>query len=283
MKFPTAIRKPGSAARGLKKFKNPFPEVVAKSAKQQNYERLGLLKFDSNSYHCREYETLVKGLKGTLQEYKNTRDSTTKKQIAEEEFNLWSAYVDHRSQSLAGQFRITTQVEDSFREVFDQARRRKEYTIQGEDVLKFFDLYRQTFKFETAFEPKNLIQMIHPYYGYLMHTPIALSFDDLMKIFKIQLISSFERSLGQTFLAEELAAFSYWQHIDQEGQGYLDLEGFGNVLKFLRFYNLESLEAIREEFAWTLLPLDGELKNMTEEDAIFRFELIRRIFLERDL
>jgi hypothetical protein len=54
-------------------------------------------------------------------------------------------------------------------------------------------------------------QMIHPHFGYLTYFKGKnFSFDELMQVYKNQIVSSYERAIGQDILADELACLSYW-------------------------------------------------------------------------
>lgn len=54
-------------------------------------------------------------------------------------------------------------------------------------------------------------QMIHPHFGYLTNFKgMNFSFDELMQVYKNQIVSSYERAIGQDILADELACLSYW-------------------------------------------------------------------------
>lgn len=134
--------------------------------------------------------------------------------------------------------------------------------------------------------PKNLQQMIHPHFGYLCNFPEkAFSWEELVEIYSNQIVSSYERSLGQEFLADELAAFSYWLIQDENKQGYFSLKDAEPLLKAFRFdlqpYNLTNF---KKEFKFLLQQNPGEIRQeQTEEEIIIRFDLIRQMFLERGL
>lgn len=45
-----------------------------------------------------------------------------------------------------------------------------------------------------------------------------------------QIISSYERAIGQELLADELASLCYWNVADPEHKGYLDMKGMEFLL-----------------------------------------------------
>jgi hypothetical protein len=54
-------------------------------------------------------------------------------------------------------------------------------------------------------------QMIHPHFGYLTNFKgKQFTFDELMQAYNNQIVSSYERAIGQDLLADELACLSYW-------------------------------------------------------------------------
>lgn len=146
--------------------------------------------------------------------------------------------------------------------------------------------FAKKFNFKVPLHPKNLQQMIHPHFGYLCSFKNrAFSFDELIQIYKDQIVSSYERTIGQELLANELACLSYWMMEDETKKGFFTLREVKPLLEALRFeiepYNLASF---KKEFQFTLLPRRGEIRgDANEEDVVIRFDLIRQIFLDRGL
>ena len=52
-----------------------------------------------------------------------------------------------------------------------------------------------------------------------------------MAFYTYQLVSTMERLDGQTLLAEEISALSYWLTIDREAKGYMNLKSFVSLLR----------------------------------------------------
>ena len=66
--------------------------------------------------------------------------------------------------------------------------------------------------------------MIHLHFGYLCNFPKRnFNFDDLLEVYKNQIVSSYERALGQELLADELACLGYWLVEDSNKKGYFTL------------------------------------------------------------
>jgi leucine-zipper-like transcriptional regulator 1 len=53
-----------------------------------------------------------------------------------------------------------------------------------------------------------------------------ISFEDLMEIYRLKLVASYEKSLGQEVLGNEIAAYTYWQHTDKKAVGYMNISDF---------------------------------------------------------
>lgn len=62
----------------------------------------------------------------------------------------------------------------------------------------------------------------------------------------------------------------------------MDFVGFQAILHTLHI-DIEGFHTLEKEIEWVLKDLPGEFEDMKEKEAIFRFELLRRLFLERNL
>jgi len=73
--------------------------------------------------------------------------------------------------------------------------------------------------------------MIHPHYGYLCSFKNkSLSFEELETLYRNQIVSSYERFLGQELLADELSCLSYWLLVDEDKKGYFNLNEVEKLL-----------------------------------------------------
>lgn len=76
------------------------------------------------------------------------------------------------------------------------------------------------------------MQMIHPHYGYLCNFKTrGFNWEEMLSIYENQLVSSYERTIGQELLADELAALSYWLLEDETRKGYLTLNELKSLLE----------------------------------------------------
>lgn len=102
----------------------------------------------------------------------------------------------------------------------------------------------------------------------------------MLAFYTYQLVSTFERLEGQSLLAEEISALSYWLILDKDAVGYLSLEQFVTLLKaFRENIGKGTIEEIKERYKFLLSLNPGEL--LKENNTHFRFDFARRIFLER--
>lgn len=169
--------------------------------------------------------------------------------------------------------------------------------MPGPELVDFHGEFARKFDFKMPIHPRHLAQMINPYQGYLGAMQKHFRFEELVQVYKIQAVASLERSTGRDLLAEELSCLSFWMaHSDKSSLNY---EDFRELLVGFRF-NLPTVADFRQEFM-TLLHKDaghGELTlvhtkevGLLDEDEnaekhlvnVFRFDLARRIFLERGL
>ena len=121
--------------------------------------------------------------------------------------------------------------------------------------------------------------MIHPHWGYMANMPgKSYSWEEMMQIYEIQMIASFEKAKGRYLHGEELSALSFWLMQDIDRVGRLDEAAMTRLCHGLRFTNVDSWDTFRDEFDFSLPK--NELRQGKE---VLRFDLIRQIFLDRGL
>lgn len=170
------------------------------------------------------------------------------------------------------------------RDNFDRFKDRKTHAIKSEEMVDFHHDFAKKFKFRVPLHPKNMQQMIHPHFGYLYNFKgRSFSFDQLIEIYKNQIVSSYEHSLGQELLADELACLGYWLIEDTKKKGFFTMKETLPLLEAFRF-EVDGLSSFRREFNFLMKQNPGEVRMETaEEDVVIRFDLVRQIFLERGL
>ena len=161
--------------------------------------------------------------------------------MAKEEFDAWTSYLEERRTALPKpDYEIDQKDFSLLKEHFDRFKDRKTHAVKSEDLVEFHYDFSKKFKFRVPLHPKNMQQMIHPHFGYLTNFKgRSFNFNELMKIYQDQIVSSYERSLGQDLHADELASLSYWliQDNNNEGvkKGFLTIKELAPLLEALRF------------------------------------------------
>jgi len=179
----------------------------------------------AKEYHNPEYGAMMCSLLRIRKEFPRCKDVQARKQMAKEEFDLWHGYLEARKAVLPSpDYHIEDKDLSLLRENFDRFKDRKTHAVKSEDLVEFHHDFSKKFKFRVPFHPKNMQQMIHPHFGYLCNFPNRnFNFDELLEVYKNQIVSSYERALGQELLADELACFGYWLIEDSKKKGFFTL------------------------------------------------------------
>jgi hypothetical protein len=59
---------------------------------------------------------------------------------------------------------------------------------------------------------------------------------ELLEIYEIKLIASYEKSLGQSLLGNEISSLAYWNFYDKNKEGYMAFKKFVDFLKVEKIY-----------------------------------------------
>jgi len=59
----------------------------------------------------------------------------------------------------------------------------------------------------------------------------ALSFQELLDLYDVKLVASYEKSLGQTLLGNEISGLAYWNFADKNREGFMSLAKFVEFMK----------------------------------------------------
>jgi hypothetical protein len=109
-----------------------------------------------------------------------------RKQIAKEELNSWVDYLEARKEALpSDDYSIDEKELSKIKENFDRFKDRKSLKLKSEEIVDFHHDYAKKFYFTIPLHPRNLMQMIHPHYGYLGYFKgKQYTFDELVTIYK---------------------------------------------------------------------------------------------------
>lgn len=173
-----------------------------KAMSVQLKETNGELPFDESNYHCAEYRNLMKNVSDLRQKYQSSSDSDERKQLASKEAFHWYNYLENREQALPESYKMSNTTLSLLEESFERESERRNKKIRSDRIVDFHYSYAKVRRFDIPIHSRNLIQMIHPYNGYLCNVPDKVfTFEEIIKIYRQQLVSSYERNLGQTLLA----------------------------------------------------------------------------------
>ena len=72
-------------------------------------------------------------------------------------------------------------------------------------------LFAKNYKFMVPIHPKNLSQLVHPHWGYMSYMPgKSYSWKEMLTMYELHMISSYEKAQGRYTHGEELSALSFW-------------------------------------------------------------------------
>ena len=206
--------------------------------------------------HNEQYGQLLQKVVPIRKEFPKCKDVQARKQMAKEEFDAWNDYLEIRRQALPKpDFEIEQKDLSLLKEHFDRSKDRKTHAVKSLDMVEFHSEFAKKFKFRVPLHPKNLQQMIHPHFGYFANFKNrSFNFNELLQAYDNQIVSSYERSLGQDLLGDELACLSYWLIEDAQKKGYFSLKEVIPLLEAFRFditpgYNLSNF---KKEFRFLL-------------------------------
>lgn len=187
----------------MQEFKvDAFHEKPPKPTELQHDEINGRLPFDEGHYHCMEYNDLLKSIVPIRHKYAESVDLQTRKDLATEEITHWHNYMKVREKTLPDHYEINNSTLGFLEESFQRESERHNIGLASHRVIDYHYKFTQLKKFDIPIHQRNMIQMLHPYHGYM--TAIDgkfFSFDEIVKMYRQQLVSSYERTLGQHFLA----------------------------------------------------------------------------------
>jgi len=101
------------------------------------------------------------------------------------------------------------------------------------------------------------------------------SWDEMVQMYEIQMVSSYEKARGRTIHGEEISALAFWLIADTERRGFLEKEQMKMLMLGLRFPEIPHFTRLQKDFGFSIAK--GELRKSQE---VFRFDLMRQIFLD---
>ncbi|CDW79293.1 UNKNOWN [Stylonychia lemnae] len=223
------------------------PVFQKKEMRIQLLEIKGKLEFDANKYHNQRYNDLLKKVVNYRVEFQKMKDSSARKELAKEEFDAWMNYLNGRKQDMPmPDYDINQKDLSLLKENFDRFKDRKTHRIASDQMTDFHHNFAKKFKFTVPVHPKNLQQMIHPHFGYITSFKNrGFTFEELESLYRNQIVSSYERFLGQELLADELSCLSYWLLVDDNKKGYFNLNQLEKLLQVINNQSQQFLTGLQ--------------------------------------
>jgi hypothetical protein len=177
-------------------------DLPPKPHRLQQDQIAGLLSFDEDNYHCEEYNDLMKSITPIRTKFVETSDLEEKKNLAGEEISHWHNYMSVREKSLPEHYVMNSKTLAFLEECFERESERRNNTLRSDRIVDFHYKFAKVKKFDIFIHHRNMLQIMHPYWGYMSAIEGKFfTFEEVIKMYRQQLVSSYERSLGQTYLA----------------------------------------------------------------------------------
>ena len=81
-------------------------------------------------------------------------------------------YVEARSKVLPEKLKITSFIEEELKDAWSRSTDRGSKSLALNKMLEMHYELAIKYKMRIPIDPKNLTQMIHPHYGYLINMPV---------------------------------------------------------------------------------------------------------------
>lgn len=253
------------------------PQVTESWNKRQVVEYYG----NTQMFYCTAYEKLQRGLLISQQAFQMAKNLDNKQKAAETELLLWRNFISERLKELPEQYKINKLLEHHLERTWKRISGRQTL-IPAANFLEFFVEYNKHYSGEFPFDQIALLGMLHPIRGHLTRLPGSFHWQQFLHFLQLETLATYERQNGQQLPAKQISAYNLWIALDEQQTGYLDFPRFLQMLHVLHISSVFTFADLTKELAWTMRDLPRELEGMSEGKAVFRFELIRRLFLERN-
>lgn len=272
-----ALKQAEKLALGASKYIKPIPRPYTRDTTEQMNEYYGL-----GNYHCKGHEDLVELQKGLSASYK-TSNLSNKHIIAGQELQIWRRYIETRLADLPPEYRISSITQSHLHKIWGEHLHRNTDSIEASRMLDFHYQFTERYPFDVPMDKRSLYEMVHPHAGYMVLLPYKFTFNKLIDFYNVQLVASYERSLGEELLSRQISCFNYFSCISEDGGPLLDKKKLNELMKTLKFPAFERLDEFVKYFSWTLQDFEGEFEGLNNDEIFVRFSLARKIFLDYNL
>ena len=272
-----ALKQAEKVALGASKYIKPIPRPFTRNIEEQMNEYYGL-----GNYHCKSHQELIEAQLVLSSAFK-TSDFRTKTEIAGQELQIWKKYIESRLSELPPEYRITSTTQSHLHKIWAEHLHRNTDSIEASRMLEFHYQFTERYPFDVPVDKRSLFEMVHPHAGYMVLLPYRFTFNKLIEFYNVQLVASYERSLGEELLSRQISCFNYFSCISEESGPLLDKAKVNELMKTFKFPQFEKLDEFLKYFSWTLQEFEGEYKGTKNEEIFMRLSLARRIFLDFNL
>ena len=260
--------------RSLKRYVRPH--VKEPWSKTQVAEYYG----KAQTFYCAAYKKLHQGLQLSQLAFQNAESLQEKQKVATAELQLWSEYVAERLKDMPAHFQVSKLVEHRLERTWKRVGGRQTL-IPAANFLEYFNEFNKHYTGDFPFDQEAILGMIHPVRGHLTRLPGSFHWEQFLHFVKLETLASYERHVGQQLPAKQIGAYNLWTVLDVQKTGHLDFPRFAQLLHALHI-TVTNFAELTKELEWTTRDLPKELEGMNESKAVLRFELARRLFLERN-
>ena len=233
---------------------------------------------NEKDYGSPEYFNLIKTVVPLRASFVKATEESEKKEIAGEEIRAWLGFLEARKEMLKDNkdFTINPVVHRLLKESFDRERDRKNAKVPSKALVDLHGNFSKVYKLAIPIHPRNLSQIVHPHQGYMSFFKDDRCFDwkELDMMYQTQIVASYEKSEGRFLLGEELSALAFWQLQDDNNDGHIDWEKTKQLMHAFRFDHIHTRAGFKKMFK------DSIENDVNKNSDVYRFDLIRRIFLD---
>lgn len=280
------------ADKGLEKdlgaefYVNPYKKVFQlKPERQQMLEFAGQIEFNKGLYHNQQFETTIQNNIDIKQRLANAKsgDSETKKMLYTEQMKNWKSYVNNRSRELPEELDFNETMTNNLFQIWLTVKRKGKSDVESKDLIELMHEYSKIYKCQIPIEPLYLYQMFHPHKGYMLNLHRSIEWEELLDVFRTNIVATYEYLSGQSLLAHSISSMAYWDFYlkgtGMENSGYMDENEFYRLLTYFKLRkDFVDKSDFKKEF-------DSQVtsENLDLDMNVVPFEFYRMIFQQRNL
>lgn len=181
------------------KYINPYRQpVLNKAVDVQLSELAGDVEFGKGLYHNQAFEETSKQLLNIRKRLQEPSLKYSDRLAAyKQHIEAWRAYIQHRYSELPEELAFTQRMRDNVLQAYQMQKDRKEGLLTGDRATEMHFELASLFKFSPVIDIQFIEQMVHPARGYLSHVPHGLTYEQIIELYEVLIVATFEKLLGQ--------------------------------------------------------------------------------------